>query len=723
MALPSSGTVEVMSLALAKGTVVAKRYEILDVIGEGGMGTVYRAKELTLDRIVALKVLKEKLATTTSGLKRFIAEAQTTAKLAHDNIVRVYTIDVWQERPYIAMEFVDGESLESLFSKGIELPIGLQIIEKTARALSAAHGAGLIHRDLKPENILVGGKLNSQLGIAVKVVDWGIAKEVIAPKHLTKTGIVLGTPFYMAPEQIIGAELSAATDYYALGVILFRLLTGHLPFNTKVIAKVIEAHLYEEPPKVRMVVPGVSKELADLTDRLLAKKPSDRPSTVKEIVGPIKRSYGSRAERARQKSVDRTKKSIAPKTQENKRKPYLLGLSILVASLFLVLIFSSYKKTTGRNESSLAVREIELIDVDRVQVRFEGDVPEEGRLVTEQFVLPFPKTGYEAVTRTVRAVELDLPQAILKKTQIRSSESSNDSFLLNPFLLPQVQLLRKYRGDRFRPLFDELNGSSKMDEVLRKAGFEDEFCHWLDGKIEKLLPPESKLNSTEARLLLPLIILEIVHEQRTREPLPWAKIVSRFGVKQEHVDSAESYPRSVPGTLLGRIDCQRYFKNDEGEKKLRCLWIHCPEQVVLAKADPQKYINFLNKLTYDQSVARARVSDWQPVRQETLNLSLPPGTSWPPKKLTMILDTRFFTQDRIVEISFNDGSPYPLFRELGLEEGAIHHWMERCLRTSIPLDPTELRVGENSVEIRSRLLSNKVPLNGTRFEGFAVVVE
>ena len=724
-----------MSFVLAKGTVVAKRYEIVDVIGEGGMGTVYRAKELAFDRIVALKVLKAKLASTTSGLKRFIAEAQVTAKLAHDNIVSVYTIDVWQERPYIVMEYVEGDSFEGLFESGLDLSIGLQILEKTAQGLSAAHAAGLIHRDLKPENILVGGITQSQIGLIVKVVDWGIAKEVVAPKHLTKTGLVLGTPFYMAPEQILGRELSPATDFYAFGVMLFRLLTGQFPFKTRVITEVIDFHLNTEPPSVRSLVPGVPKELANLTHRLLAKKAADRPKSVKEIVAVIRRNYGSRADHATHKRSEKTKvarsprtlapkvltsKLVAKKPPQGKRPPLLFLASVSIMVVILIAGLSQWGTTSSGAVSGMTISDVKLTDVAKIRIRLKGEVGKGISLVAQEFTLPLPEKGYETLTRTRKAIELDLPRAVFNKTEVKIA--GDKSFLLNPFLLPQIQLLRKYRDERLRVLLDQVNKERDLLSTLSRAGFDARFSQWLDNNIDKMLLLGSSLSSAAARTLLPVVLLERDCQSRTNDALPWKPIRHRLQILQEHMPKVKNYPRDVPGTLLGRINCQTYLINENGQRKLRCLWVHSPEQVTLAKANPQKYINFSNNLSFSPGLARARLSDWQSVRKKILEISMPENLTWPPQKLRLILDTRFFTHDRIVEISFNNGPVYSVYRDLGIQEGSIHFWTEDTMRISIPLNPGDLRLGQNNVTMRARLISNKVPLNGSRFEGFAVVI-
>ena len=201
-------------------------FEILEVLGEGGMGVVYKARQKTLNRIVALKTLKS-TALTPSHLKRFLKEAHLSSKLQHPNLVEVYVADIYQNTPFIAMTYIEGGSFADYCRKENSLEEKLQIIETVARALHYTHKEGIIHRDIKPANILIDKNQNPY------ITDFGLARTTDIKDRLTKTGETMGTPKYMSPEQVKGIrkEIGPKTDIYALGIILYELATGVSPVD------------------------------------------------------------------------------------------------------------------------------------------------------------------------------------------------------------------------------------------------------------------------------------------------------------------------------------------------------------------------------------------------------------------------------------------------------------------------------------------------------------
>ncbi|MBI3736071.1 SEL1-like repeat protein, partial [Candidatus Sumerlaeota bacterium] len=253
-------------------------YEILGELGRGGMGVVYKAHEQSLGRAVALKVLPPNLAADEAFLKRFTREARAVAQLNHPNVVTIYNIGQEGATHYIAMEFIRGRVLSDMIKeKGrIELRPALHIARQVADALGAAHRSRIIHRDIKPQNIMVdeGGR--------VKVMDFGIAKmtEEMATS-LTRTGDVLGTPAYMSPEQCRGKQLDGRTDIYSLGIVLFQMLAGTLPFKGETPVTVIQKILFEPAPSVLEFNPNVPPSVVRLLDRCLSKEVEDRyPSSL-----------------------------------------------------------------------------------------------------------------------------------------------------------------------------------------------------------------------------------------------------------------------------------------------------------------------------------------------------------------------------------------------------------------------------------------------------------
>ncbi|MFY9488198.1 MAG: protein kinase [Solirubrobacterales bacterium] len=254
------------------GQIVGDRYRIDEIVGAGGMATVYKAFDSTLERSVALKVMRREVADDAQQLERFRREARAAAKLNHAHIVTVVDAGEENNRPYIVFEYVPGETLKQRIKSQGNLPVTESVAYaiEIASALVAAHGAGLVHRDVKPQNVL----LDSQ-GHA-KVADFGIAREIEASDGLTKTGRVLGTTDYVAPEQAMGENVTGQSDIYSLGIVLFEMLTGEVPFKGENHVAVAMKHVKDQLPDVQELRPEVSSALAAVIDKLTAKEPVDR---------------------------------------------------------------------------------------------------------------------------------------------------------------------------------------------------------------------------------------------------------------------------------------------------------------------------------------------------------------------------------------------------------------------------------------------------------------
>ncbi|MCA9679163.1 MAG: serine/threonine protein kinase, partial [Myxococcales bacterium] len=255
-------------------------YQIEGDIGAGSMGDVLRGVDHSLNRRVAIKILSEKHRDSPELRARFVREGRAVAAIQHANVVQVFTTGTYDERPYIAMEFLDGTDLGTIIDDHGALPslAAARAVLDAARGLQAASQAGLIHRDVKPSNLvrLSDGR--------VKVTDFGLAKPVDPGTEpaLTALGVVVGTPDYIAPEQARGETIDERVDIYALGGTLYYLLVGTPPFRTGKPAedkylKVVARHLRQPPPDATAAAPGVDRELADLARQMMAKKPADRP--------------------------------------------------------------------------------------------------------------------------------------------------------------------------------------------------------------------------------------------------------------------------------------------------------------------------------------------------------------------------------------------------------------------------------------------------------------
>ncbi len=265
---------------LTAGMVLANRYRIGRLLGRGGMGAVYLADDEVLGEEVALKVMSSAFATdTTELIDRFRREASAARKVSHANVIRIHDLgEANGGLLFLSMEYFAGRTLaEHLGSRGALSDKDLHdIIGQVCDGLDAAHRAGVIHRDLKPQNVLIGPRN------AVKIIDFGLAKTAFMAS-LTATGIMLGTPFYMSPEQVRGAEVDARSDIYSLGALTYHAATGRPPFTGDNPIAIGFAHCSEAPRPARELSPAISKELDAMILAALAKDPRDRPKSAAEF--------------------------------------------------------------------------------------------------------------------------------------------------------------------------------------------------------------------------------------------------------------------------------------------------------------------------------------------------------------------------------------------------------------------------------------------------------
>ncbi len=290
---PSDGS----SLRAATGTsligdVIAGRFHIIEKLGEGGMGAVYLGEHVKMGRKSAIKVLTESLAQDTDAIARFNREAANAARINHPNVCAIYDFGETKDGLiYLAMEFIEGEALTDVLNR--EGPLGpykaAAIIRQAGDALQAAHDLGIVHRDLKPDNIMIAeGRGGDDV---VKVVDFGIAKAMGGEEgqKVTRTGLVVGTPEYMSPEQLSGDVLDGRSDTYSLALVLFRILTGRLPFEAESAQEVMIKRLTDEPLKLNQALVGGNfpDRLQQVLDKALQRMPSDRYASASEFAQQV----------------------------------------------------------------------------------------------------------------------------------------------------------------------------------------------------------------------------------------------------------------------------------------------------------------------------------------------------------------------------------------------------------------------------------------------------
>jgi tRNA A-37 threonylcarbamoyl transferase component Bud32 len=308
------------------GEVLSDRYEVEELVGTGGMSSVFRAHDRLLDRKVALKVLHQQYSEDEEYIERFRREARAVAALSHPNIVTVIDRGEHDGRQFIVFEYIDGENLKALIQRRgpAPVPTALELAMQIARGLSFAHQQGLVHRDVKPQNILLNGDGQA------KVTDFGIARSLDVQHGMTQTGTVLGTSDYIAPEQAQGQRVDEHTDVYSLGVVLYEMLTNEVPFPGENFVAVAMRHINEEPPPVRDKRPDVSPRLEAAVQRAMAKRPEDRFQTMADFCRELEADLAE-AQGATMVAPALPGRAHAPRRRGANPWPIILALLTLIA--------------------------------------------------------------------------------------------------------------------------------------------------------------------------------------------------------------------------------------------------------------------------------------------------------------------------------------------------------------------------------------------------------
>jgi serine/threonine-protein kinase len=326
-------------------------YEVIDVVGRGGMGIVLKAHDPALGRTVAIKVMAPVLAASQTARKRFVREARAAAAISHENVVTIHAVDEAHGLPYLVMQFVAGQSLEDrIRESGGPLPVdeAVRLGAQTALGLAAAHAHGVIHRDVKPANIM----LESGTG-RVKLTDFGLA-HAADEASVTVTGQVSGTPSFMAPEQARGERVDARADLFSLGCVLYAACAGRAPFNAPTPLAALRAVCDDEPPPLSGVNPDVPPWLAGLVHALLRKDPTQRPSTAREVADELASHLGDSASPGPRTghavpSPRMLAAVVAAPRRRRKRVPAVVAASLLlIAGMLALAEMSGVTRLTGR---------------------------------------------------------------------------------------------------------------------------------------------------------------------------------------------------------------------------------------------------------------------------------------------------------------------------------------------------------------------------------------
>ena len=381
----STSSVDIVRERLQR--IIEGKYRIERLLGKGGMGQVFLAHDLTLEREVAIKVLPPDVAQDDQVVRRFQQEAKTAAKLDHPNIIPIYRVESEGGLNYFVMKYISGTSLEDLLEQKEPLPVPeiQRVLWEAACELGHAHQRGVVHRDVKPANIMFDHDGR------VMLTDFGISKALQAATGFTATGMIIGTPHYMAPEQGKGAPVDGRADQYSLGVVGYRMITAELPFSGDSVHTIIYKHIYEEPPLASTKRPGIPGALTVAISRALAKEPDQRFPTMEDfatavwpeqpVASPAK-SRGAARPRSRATAEAPTEITGAPTTplaqpaRRRSRARAVIGLVVVAAGVGAYLMLG--RKGSGEQAAVPPAPEVDTVriqDTIRVPVRASREPP------------------------------------------------------------------------------------------------------------------------------------------------------------------------------------------------------------------------------------------------------------------------------------------------------------------------------------------------------------
>ena len=453
---------------LSRGQKINDRYEIIKTIGEGGMANVYLANDTILDRKVAIKVLRGDLSNDEKFIRRFKREALSVSNLSHPNIVEVYDVGEEDGNYYIVMEYIDGKALKQLLQKrgALTLTEVIDIMCQLTDGLAHAHEAYIIHRDIKPQNIMIEDN-----GL-VKITDFGIAM-ALNSTQLTQTNSVMGSVHYLPPEQANGKGSTVKSDIYSLGILMYELLTGSVPFKGDTAVEIALKHMKEKIPSIRKQNPTIPQSVENIVLKATAKNPKNRYDTVRDMYNDLKTALDRDNEKRLvyeypENDLEETK-VITPIVKENKKTiidkpdeeegettktksdknklPIILSIVLLTVLIVLAVIFLLISKQ----------------DVKEVKV------PDVVGITTEEAIEKLKKVGLEYTTESEESETVDEGKVIRTEPKAGSSKTKGSTVTIVESSGKEFLLLEDYTGKNYYEVKAKLELSGVKVEMKTKS--------------------------------------------------------------------------------------------------------------------------------------------------------------------------------------------------------------------------------------------------------------
>lgn len=364
-------------------------YEILEVVGQGAFGTVLRAFDEKLQRVVAIKVMAPELAATSPTRKRFIREAQASAAIRHENVVSVYSVEE-KPIPYLVMEYIPGETLQQRLNRTGPLDVSetLRIGRQIAEGLAAAHATDLIHRDIKPGNVLLEGGQHK-----VKITDFGLARAA-DDASMTQSGMIAGTPMYMAPEQALGQMLDQRADLFSLGSVIYQMVSGRPPFRANTTVAVLKRVAEDTPRPIREVIPETPQWLCDIISKLHAKDPKDRFQSAREVADVLADCEAQLKANSKLQDYSRIPQNKRPPAGKSGRWKWVAAAAMLIPVLVLAVLAIPFLYRYATNEGTLIYSGAIDPNLENILIKRDGQVV--AKLLTSHGIVHLPAGDYEA---------------------------------------------------------------------------------------------------------------------------------------------------------------------------------------------------------------------------------------------------------------------------------------------------------------------------------------
>jgi len=507
-----------MSIEKVKKSL-SQKYEFIKLIGKGGFAEVYLAKDKLLEREVAIKILLSQHAEDSEVVERFIREARLYAKFDHKNLIPIYETGIVENNAFLVMKYINGESLKDIVDRqgSLNSDQTLKVVKGMASALTYIHGKGIIHRDIKPANILIEKAANR-----IYLADFGIARP-ISSKTLTQTGMLIGTPYYISPEQINKGIADKRSDIYALGTTLYEIISGKPVFKCETPIEVLYKHVNEAPKPIASINPNITMEMKHIVEKCLRKDPNDRFQNANEILEVITTG-----------KFDKTIKSDLPKKKSNTNAFFII-LVLLVFIIGLIYgIYVYYPKI------------LEILNINQNKITKE-------KLVNEENL----KNNNDKSIKLIKDSSKDLEAKNETKKKINDTEKNDDVETKKPIVKPSYEDTQYEKNFELAKNNYLNNNFSLADKYLKKAKSYKETLelYQLDEKIQKKLQENVKKQETKTVIKK----ADLKTDKKTKTDIKKnIKTISLFRLNQKLF---KSYLSKIDTVRITVNENRLYFKN------------------------------------------------------------------------------------------------------------------------------------------------------------------